>query len=321
MEDKDPITGRRRKKIILVSEEEYKSDPSLQNGIEVNEWGLPKTMCKCNGVPPFLRLTTYPPKIAEHILVRDPNQIENIQSSESTVSSTESKIVELDREENNGNYYSGDEKSDRPKRLEIMEVDNIEDECCGDRMNKSSRSNFNVVDMRGKEGGEKVNSVSNDVYKSGAIPKTKTINGDIGGKEGGEKVNSVNSNDVYKSGAIPKTKMVNGDCYVYSKAVKMNSNISSKEQNDSAEIDKCYRKPPNVVANKYKNIIRDHSECDDVPEIEETSEICNSVSLNASVKVSPFEFNSMWISRRPDDLEKQADILRRVQPSELPGSE
>lgn len=58
------------KKIIEVSEDEWRTNPKLRKAVEVTEWGLPKQSCNCYGTPSFLRSTSNPPRKAEYLLIR-----------------------------------------------------------------------------------------------------------------------------------------------------------------------------------------------------------------------------------------------------------
>lgn len=105
-----------KKKIIQVSEDEWRTNPKLHKAVEVNEWGLPRHMCNCYGSPGFLRNTSNPPRVAEHLLIRKQENTVNSSCTPLTngiMEDDSKKQIESDvRFSNRCSGFSGDINSD-----------------------------------------------------------------------------------------------------------------------------------------------------------------------------------------------------------------
>jgi len=148
------------KRVVEMDTRELRHTPHYSYGsvYEVNEWGLPKVMCQCNGAPRFLQLNSRPSRVV-------PNRNDLL----SNYPPSNSRIVEINDEP----------ETPRPNnstKLEIIEVEKSKNEPVEDFFMPKK---CNIVDRRTQKHSSGFNSKIEEVsVTNGELHVPNVINGD-----------------------------------------------------------------------------------------------------------------------------------------------
>lgn len=329
-------------KVIEMSETEARR---MKAGVEVNEWGLARSMCSCYGRPHYLRCLDksgtadhliYKPeddkkkrkkKVSEKEIVNDNTTASQIQPvSENLIDIA--PVVEVICNGNNSdepmetvripfNRSSDNEDNELiPKKIKIIETVKSNNDSLGSTRVFERPKKCCVKDMRGhkhvqgQKESEMTEQFSNITIDESATAASKTEN--------------TNENKNRKQNVRQKQNNNQENNQRNSQQQQNTRHVRNYEFNVPSE------KQPITIASKYtqkvatmKNVNDLNDSCREVyrniHNINNISNIASLETISNESSLTPFQFVQLWSSVKDSDssIKEYADILRRIQPSEL----
>lgn len=226
----------------------------------------------------------------------------------SPVNDNNNPVTEVGSFQNTISFSFGNERNDKPKRLEILEVETDIPDVQSSTSSKTPDMSCPMDTSEKRPQPSRIDSslelAEQAFVRSGAIPKTKPS------VKTAFDTFSVNETQKTVKSSVNNISKKPSTC---SKETKRSSDL---------ELEMCSNKIPTIsIANKYKQKVGKYLEtdtsavavpndCDDMPDLEEVPD-------SSPKKISPFQFGSVWTSKDGTSPMEHARLLRKVPPSSL----